>query len=556
MNRAIQLENLKPTDLPSPNQAALQILRASSRADVTSQQLSELAATDPVLTAELLRVVNSPLYGLSREVQSINHAVTVLGLRALRNLVLCLSVRDVISKEALPEFDTTVFWEDSLRRAVCAKKLAEIKGLDPDDCFTAGLLQDFGLLTLFYLQPDKSPQWLKIRQLDPEKRLEAEQTLFAITHDHMVHKLADTWGLPNNLSQALGLHHMEVFEEVGLSLILYCTDWVCSIFTSEEPSSILQQARQQLEAHLAIDSSVSEEIFNLLPEQVMVAASSLGLKIDKQADFEQVIQDANIRLAKENISYQELTWRLEKTLKERDSLQRQLNRELQLAREIQSSLLPRPMENYPLHGTNISAHELSGDFYDYFELPDGRIYFNLGDVSGKGVNAALLMAKTIGLFRCLGKRIHSPAELLQIINDELCETSIRGMFVTMVAGTFNPKTSEVIMVNAGNPPPIYWTSKNKIKAVGADAPPLGIVSNNTYSEVTFSLAGGRMYIFSDGVTEGFTPDGKELGINGLVKLLQDMDKYSAQQRLQKVCDYLCKAEKGQRDDITLLSIEA
>ncbi len=99
---------------------------------------------------------------------------------------------------------------------------------------------------------------------------------------------------------------------------------------------------------------------------------------------------------------------------------------------------PAQDDDLPICGINRPIREVSGDFYDYFELPDGTIAFALGDVSGKGMNAALLMAKTASLFRCLGKTIRDPARLLSILNREICETTSRGMFVTMVAGLYEP----------------------------------------------------------------------------------------------------------------------
>ena len=87
--------------------------------------------------------------------------------------------------------------------------------------------------------------------------------------------------------------------------------------------------------------------------------------------------------------------------------QERMRRELDLAREIQRNLLPeQPAADFPVHGLNLSALEVSGDFYDFFTLADGRIAWGLGDVSGKGMNAAMLMAKTSSLFRCLGKTVH------------------------------------------------------------------------------------------------------------------------------------------------------
>ena len=134
--------------------------------------------------------------------------------------------------------------------------------------------------------------------------------------------------------------------------------------------------------------------------------------------------------------------------------QERVRRELELAAEIQRSLLPSPRPgSYPVHGVNVPARTVSGDFYDFFPSGDGRICFNLGDVSGKGMNAALLMAKTASLYRCLGKSEHSPGRLLGRLNEEICETATRGMFVTMVGGIYDPATGLVRLANAGHEPP-------------------------------------------------------------------------------------------------------
>jgi len=554
---ATELEMIKPTDLPAPPQAALQIIRACAREDVTSNEISDIAATNPALAAELLRVVNSPLYGLSREVISINHAVSVLGLRALRNLVLCTSIHDAISKEAIPDFDAEAFWEDSLRRAIVAKKLAGYVKQDPDEGFTAGLLQDFGLLILFYLHPEQANEWQGMRLLSPSDRLNAEQQLFEITHSEIGRKLIEFWELPVSLGLAIGQHH-DAGPEENLSLLLQAADWLNSVFITNDPSNALKDATHLVNKLLNVEDEKITNLCEELPQLVTEAADSLGLKIEKQVDFEQVMRDANVRLAEENTEYQELTWKLEKALRERDALAAELNSELELAREIQASLLPKEQDNLPVHGINISAKELSGDFYDFFKLDDGRIMFNLGDVSGKGMHAAMLMAKTSSLFRCLGKKIHSPAELLKVINSEICETSIRGMFVTMVAGIYNPKDRIVTLVNAGNPPPVLFNplaKDKKIQLLAADAPPIGIVPGMAYEEVSVKLGKGHLYIYSDGISEGFTPEDKELGVNGLVSLIAGLDNAPVQERMDAIIEHLSQSSKGQRDDMTLLIIE-
>ena len=561
MSEATALEQIKPADLPSPPQAALQILRACSNDTVSSAELSALAEKDPVLTAELLRVVNSSFFGFSRKVQSLSHAVTILGQQALRNIVLCISVRDAIDKSAIPNLDTTDYWEDSLRRAVSSKLLAERINSKTEDCFTAGLLQDFGLLVLFYLRPETSEYWPELRGLDPDARYQKEQQYFATTHTDIIRMLADSWDLPSSLGTVLSAHHhcdsCESEETRQLCDILYCADWMTSIFNANDKPKILEQTRQLLTDKFGLASEGISECLNTLSEEVENAANSLGLRIGKQPDFEEIMLQANVKLAEANLSYQELTWKLEQTLKERDELAAELEQELQLAREIQESLLPSNLsEDFPITGINVSARQLSGDFYDYFELKDGRIYFNLADVSGKGVNAALLMAKTSSLFHCLGKHIHEPDKLLAHINNELCETAIRGMFVTMIAGIFDPKTGMVKLVNAGNPPALVLTREGKAQAIEATASPLGILPNTAFPLAKeINLNENCLCLFSDGATEGML-DGKEmLGLKGVLKLLLTHSDKPAKARLQAIVEEFQRASTQLHDDITMMLIE-
>lgn len=240
--------------------------------------------------------------------------------------------------------------------------------------------------------------------------------------------------------------------------------------------------------------------------------------------------------------------------------QERVRRELELAAEIQRSLLPEAQdETFPIHGINIPAGAISGDFYDYFTLPDGRIYFNLGDVSGKGMNAALLMAKTSSIFRCLGKATPRPGRLLARINTEIHETATRGMFVTMVGGIYDPASGEVVLANAGHQPPVLQGEDGQFTSFEAETPPLGIQpftrADGDIPEVKLNLDGGTLYVFSDGITEGYRPDGTMLHVEGLLDMLRDSADLPAAKRLTAVTDLLAGGGRPLRDDVTLLAID-
>lgn len=243
--------------------------------------------------------------------------------------------------------------------------------------------------------------------------------------------------------------------------------------------------------------------------------------------------------------------------------QERVKREIELAAEIQRSLLPEPgtAAQAGVYGLNVPARTVSGDFFDHFVLEDGRVGFSLGDVSGKGMNAALMMAKAISLYRCLGKSILSPARLLNLINAEICETATRGMFVTLVGGIYDPATGVVTLANAGHEPPLVRSRDGSYQALEADAPPLGILVNpgseEAFPEVQMHLDGGALYIVTDGVTEGYTDSATktELGVDGLKAILDEMSDKAPMDRLRAVASALEPGPNGLRDDLTAVVID-
>jgi len=248
-------------------------------------------------------------------------------------------------------------------------------------------------------------------------------------------------------------------------------------------------------------------------------------------------------------------------LTERIVAQERHQHELELAAEIQRDLLPQPSSReFPIHGINIPARSVSGDFFDILSLPDGRIWFNVGDVSGKGMNAALLMAKTSSLFRCLAKSAENPGQLLNAINSELCETNSRGMFVTMVGGLFDPAKGTLKLTNAGHEPPLHFDLRTeRFTAIAADGPPLGIAHGiagpDGFPVTELDLAGGMLYVFTDGLTEATTFGGGMLGIDGARALIRDHAEESPDLRLKSISGAVKLPGQSLRDDLTLLVVE-
>ena len=239
--------------------------------------------------------------------------------------------------------------------------------------------------------------------------------------------------------------------------------------------------------------------------------------------------------------------------------QQRMQKELELAREIQEGLLPDPLgDDFPVIGMNVPAREVSGDFYDFFVREDGLIYFNLADVSGKGMNAALLMAKTTSLLRHVAKDYAHPGELLARVNDEVCETVSHGMFITLVSGFINLEAGTIEFANAGHQPPLYHRKDGTFEEIEALAPPVGIIPGAEFPVSCLPLNEGSLYIFTDGVSEAPNEKGEQLEVQGLIEFIKARADQSPQQRVESIVEKICNPDPNasQHDDITIMLIEA
>jgi len=240
-----------------------------------------------------------------------------------------------------------------------------------------------------------------------------------------------------------------------------------------------------------------------------------------------------------------------------------LRREVELAGAIQRAFLPGEREAaFPVHGVTHPAREISGDCYDIVCRPDGRIWFMLADIAGKGVNAALLMAKTASLFRFLAKTAEDPAALLRALNAELCETATRGLFVTMACGVLASDRGSVRFANAGHEGGLVIGSGPEpacAASLPAQCPPLGIapeLAGDLRAE-TVSLAGRRLYLFSDGVVEALATAGDPSGVAVFVDraLAAEAEGLDAAGCIARIVDAARDGTAAPRDDMTLLRVQ-
>ena len=207
--------------------------------------------------------------------------------------------------------------------------------------------------------------------------------------------------------------------------------------------------------------------------------------------------------------------------------QRALQRDLEVAHEMQQALLPEhapEAEGYHFFQYYQSALQVGGDYYDYIQLPEGRFAAVVGDVAGKGVSAAILMAKLSSDVRFWLASEADPAIALNKINAAFSRHGWDDRFVTMVVAVGDPATHELILVNAGHMPPMLRDAQGKVQEVGGEQAgvPLGVIDDFEFEAYRRKLdSGDFLTIFTDGFSEAMNSRRDLFGIERLQETLED-----------------------------------
>ena len=253
--------------------------------------------------------------------------------------------------------------------------------------------------------------------------------------------------------------------------------------------------------------------------------------------------------------------------------------ELKVAKDIQLSMLPKMPpkffakrsgeaerggdrglnEGFDIFGSLTPAREVGGDLYDFI-LRDGKLFFCIGDVSGKGVPAALVMATTLCQFRIAASHVDDVAKITAYINRNTCEGNETCIFVTFFMGMLDLKTGLLRCCNAGHNKPVVigngqGTMKNGQFLDAKPNLPLGVSDDATYDEKEYTLAPGAMlFLYTDGLTEAMTREHKQFGSERLMAQLQG--GVGCQEQIEQITQavHAFVGDAPQSDDLTMLAI--
>lgn len=237
--------------------------------------------------------------------------------------------------------------------------------------------------------------------------------------------------------------------------------------------------------------------------------------------------------------------------------------DLNISREIQQAILPKKFPPFPdepnfdIYATMVAANEVGGDFYDFFLIDKHRLGFVIGDVSGKGISAAIFMAVSRTLIRATGLKGNSVSECIGYVNNLLCKESVSSMFVTVFYGILNTQTGIVDYVNAGHNPPFILSSNGISMVEMTDGLALGVLDDFSFLSKQIKLKNGdKLLLYTDGVIDAFNPKETAYGEEKFINFLNHSLNVPIETMIKKSIDDIhdFAGDAPQSDDISLLGI--
>src|SRR5258708_6534976 len=305
-------------------------------------------------------------------------------------------------------------------------------------------------------------------------------------------------------------------------------------------------------------SIIAQRIRSAVCAPLLAADAVLGVLSIDYTSARGVVEEDDVRLLAQIARFAAVT--LERTrLREEAFAKAKIDEELRTAYKIQRRLLPDTLpeiEGYRFAGTNRPCKTAGADYYDVITRPDGRIYFVIADVSGKGITAALVMSSVATAFNIFTRTDPTPADLMRELNATLAPKTAPTKFVTLVVGVLDPTNGRVEFANAGHVPPLVVSSAG-VEALRSTDLVVGLFPNAQYRNQTIELKpGDSMVLFTDGVTEAEDSQEEQLGIAPVAETLKSLHCENAARMLLAIEEHVNRhiGDAPAGDDVTMLAL--
>lgn len=404
----------------------------------------------------------------------------------------------------------------------------------------------------------------------PDPKTAMRESIFSIAGKQADAKLKD---VGKQMTEGkTGFASLDRYYALGKSWVFYApveTGWSLAVVIPE--SELFAEYDRLTRKYIYL----SIVMFMVLFVAIVVIVRRMTLPLESLASTTRVIAKGNLDMAIPQVgtrdevadlssAFENMRVSLKdyiKNLETTTAAKSRFESELKIAQNIQMSFLPRTFPPFPerddfdLHAYLKPAKEVGGDLYDFFIAENGTLYFLVGDVSDKGVPAALFMAATKTLMRGFSHQGTSPAEVMTRVNRELCLYNDSMMFVTLFCGALNLATGELIFSNAGHNPPILVRNNVPRYLEIASGFVMGVEPSFIYTAATMQLLPTDvLVVYSDGITEAMNVENKIFSEERLAEVVQKCCTESAANMVEEIKNAVNVYVAGypQSDDITLL----
>ena len=294
---------LAADDLPTLPVVALKILELTQMPDVSVNEIARVVQNDPALSARILKLANSSMFGMPKKIASLRQATVILGLRTVKVLALSFSLVEYFTHKTEGVFDFEKYWRRSLSMAVGAKLLAEAASdARRDEAFVGGLLADLGMIAAFRCAPEEYAPVLSAYEESKVPIQKVEQTLLGMTHARLSSRLLAHWSLPEVLCDAVAAHHGGNLDALGertrtLASVLWAAAVIADLFCGDLASATLDQVKKQCVELTGITPAKLETVLEALDSHVTEIASLFLLDIGQPTSYEEIRSQAMTQLA-------------------------------------------------------------------------------------------------------------------------------------------------------------------------------------------------------------------------------------------------------------------
>jgi diguanylate cyclase (GGDEF)-like protein len=315
------------TALPSLPTIAVRIIQEIKKERSSMGELAKIISYDPALTTKILRIANSSFYALPYKVDTIERAVNIMGMEALKNIALSFVIVKGFKKQSVDKFDYELFWKRSITAAVSAEMIAKKLGLGQEDVFVTALLMDIGVIVMYKCRPDDYMKVIDEKMTSNLSTNEAERAIFTFDHADVGSEILKKWGIPDNIYLPIAYHHNNggCPKKIKRHMeILMLASMSSSVYHSNKSTEKFTELREHLKDKLSLSDEGVRDFIDLIADRTVDVLSTFEMNAGDMKPYSQILEEANVELGKLNLSYEQLVIELRQEKKKVESLASEL----------------------------------------------------------------------------------------------------------------------------------------------------------------------------------------------------------------------------------------